>query len=241
MSWWPADRRPRRACNLREAVRSKEVSGMAPSTTWTLAGTSDPDWQLTVVRQRADLVSDSDLTALGEAELVAACLGGHHGAFDLIVERHRRPVYLLCYRFVGNHEDASDLSQDVFLRAFRGLGRFKGNSSLGTWLHRIAVNACLNRVSVKTPIKEPIEDDRHIDHRTESASDRVLRDERAKQVRAAIARLPKKQRAALVLRMYQEMSHQEIADVLGSSVGAVKANFFHALGNLKKRLGDKAP
>ena len=75
-----------------------------------------------------------------------ACLAGRAGAFDLIVERHRRPVYQLCYRFVGNHEDASDLSQDVFLRAYRGLRSFRGQSSLGTWLYRIGVNVCLNRV-----------------------------------------------------------------------------------------------
>ena len=68
---------------------------------------------------------------------------------------------------------------------------------------------------------------------------RLLRDERAARVRAAIAELPRTQRATLILRIYHEMSHQEIAGVLGSSVGAVKANFFHALGNLKKLLGDE--
>src|SRR5438874_6659247 len=89
------------------------------------------------------------LTDLGEQQLVDACLRGRPGAFDVIVERHRRAIYQLCYRFVGNHEDASDLSQDVFLRAFRGLKRFRGGSSLSTWLYRIGVNVCLNRVSVK--------------------------------------------------------------------------------------------
>ena len=77
-----------------------------------------------------------------------------------------------------------------------------------------------------------------VDVRTSRRPDRLLRDERAARVRAAIAQLPRKQRATLILRMYHEMSHQEIADVLGSSVGAVKANFFHALANLKKLLGD---
>jgi len=156
-----------------------------------------------------------------------------------VVERHRRSVYRLCYRFVGNHEDADDLSQDVFLRASRGLHRFRGQSALGTWLHRIAVNVCLTRVSAKTPASEPIEEERQVDTRTESPSDRVLRAERATRVRAAIAELPCKQRAALILRMYHDMSHQEIADVLGTSVGAVKTNFFHALGNLKRLLGDR--
>jgi RNA polymerase sigma-70 factor (ECF subfamily) len=176
---------------------------------------------------------------LNEMALVEACLAGRPGAFDVVVERHRRPVYQLCYRFVGNHEDASDLSQDVFLRAYRGLRSFRGQSSLATWLYRIGVNVCLNRVSVKTPQTESIEAQQHVDTRGESASERVLRNERAVRVRAAIAQLPRKQRATLILRMYHEMTHQEIADVLGSSVGAVKANFFHALGNLKKLLGDE--
>jgi RNA polymerase sigma-70 factor, ECF subfamily len=177
------------------------------------------------------------LEQLDEQQLVAACLAGRAGAFDLVVERHRRSVYQLCYRFVGNHEDASDLSQDVFLRAYRGLNRFRGGSSLGTWLYRIGVNVCLNRVSLKKPVTEDIDARQHVDARGESQMERVLREERGVQVRAAIAQLPPKQRATLVLRMYQELSHEEIAQVLGSSVGAVKANFFHALGNLKKILG----
>ena len=180
----------------------------------------------------------TDMAEFSEADLVAACLDGRRGAFDIIVERHRRPVYQICYRFMGNHEDASDLSQEVFLRAFRGLRNFKGGSTLGTWLHRIAVNTSLNRLALKVPRTEPIDDTQHVDTRTESASDRLLRDERAVKVRAAVARLPKKQRAALILRTYQELSHQEVAEVLGTSVGAAKANVFHALQNLKKLLGD---
>jgi RNA polymerase sigma-70 factor (ECF subfamily) len=184
--------------------------------------------------------ADLALADLDEHRLVEACLSGQTGAFDLIVERHRRSVYQLCYRFVSNHEDASDLSQDVFLRAYRGLRSFRGQSSLATWLYRIGVNVCLNRVSAKKPQSESIEDRQFVDERAESAPDRLLKDERGARVRVAIAQLPRKQRATLVLRMYHEMSHQEIADVLGSSVGAVKANFFHALGNLKKLLGDEA-
>ena len=177
-----------------------------------------------------------DLDQLDEQQLVAACLEGREGAFDLIVERHRRSVYQVCYRFVGNHEDASDLSQDVFLRAYRGLRNFRGGSSLATWLYRIGVNVCLNRMATKKPITEDIDARQHVDTARESQVERVLREERGVRVRAAITQLPPKQRATLILRMYQELSHEEIAQVLGSSVGAVKANFFHALGNLKKIL-----
>jgi len=200
---------------------------------------AEPDWNATEVRPKEpDGQSLPDLSNLGENELVAACLAGDSRAFDLLVERHRRAVYQLCHRFVGNHEDASDLSQEVFLRAYRGLRSFRGQASVGTWLHRIGVNVCLNRVSVKKPDSEPIDARQHVDIRTESPSERVLRGERAEHVRRAVVTLPPRQRAALILRVYQEMTHQEIADVLGSSVGAVKANVFHALQNLKRILGE---
>ncbi len=188
------------------------------------------------------MAADRPLADLDERALIEACLANQPGAFDLIVERHRRSVYQLCYRFVGNHEDASDLSQDVFLRAYRGLRSFRGQASVKTWLYRIGVNVCLNRVGAKTTLgtlTEPIEDRQFPDEHAASAPETLLKAERAARVRAAIAQLPRKQRATLVLRTYHEMSHQQIAEILGSSVGAVKANFFHALANFKKLLGDE--
>jgi RNA polymerase sigma-70 factor (ECF subfamily) len=182
---------------------------------------------------------ESPLAELDETALVEACLADRDGAFDLVVERHQRAVYQLCYRFVGRHEDASDLSQDVFLRAYRGLRTFRGQASLATWLYRIGVNVCLNRVGTKRPATESIDAEQHVDMRAESAPEQLLKAERRARVRAAIATLPRKQRVTLILRMYHELSHKEIADVLGSSVGAVKANCFHALGSLRKRLGDE--
>jgi len=149
-------------------------------------------------------------------------------------ERHRRQVYLLCYRFAGNHEDASDLAQDVFVRAFRGLKTFKGQSSLATWLYRIGVNTSLNKAAVRRPVTEPIEPDRHVDMGAADPLEDIVRGENAAQMRAAIRQLPPKQRATLILRVYHELPHEEIARALGSSVGAVKANFFHALGNLRR-------
>jgi RNA polymerase sigma-70 factor (ECF subfamily) len=168
--------------------------------------------------------------------LVTAAVAGHRSAFDIIVERHRRTVYQVCFRFVGNHEDASDLAQDAFIRAYRALGKFKGESSISTWLYRIAVNVCLNRMALKTPLFEAIENDRHLDTRGERPDEPVYRAERAELVKAAIAKLPRKQRATLILRVYHELPHEDIAHILGSSVGAVKANFFHALNNLKRLL-----
>src|SRR5437762_3167250 len=136
---------------------------MAPSLAWTSAGTwprllTGPTGSTAAGRASdagrrhrmvASTTTEPALTELSETALIEACLAGRPGAFDLVVERHRRSVYQLCYRFVGNHEDASDLSQDVFLRAFRGLRSFRGGSSLKTWLYRIGVNLCLNKVTVR--------------------------------------------------------------------------------------------
>ena len=174
---------------------------------------------------------------MDDRALVRATLDGDREAFDELVRRHQRHVYHLCYRFAGNHEDASDLAQDVFIRAYKGLRGFKGQSAFSTWLYRIGVNVCLNRVASRNAARiVALEHVDRLEAGAERADGALLRDERAAEVRAAIARLPKKQRAALILRVYHELPHDEIAEVLGSSVGAVKANFFHALANLKKLL-----
>ncbi|MDE3154780.1 MAG: RNA polymerase sigma factor [Acidobacteriota bacterium] len=219
---------------------------MASRTDQVWTGGMRPGWTVTVVqREAAEQPVDAaapesrPLAELDDAALVALCVAGRREAFDPIVARHRRNVYQLCYRFAGNHEDASDFAQEVFLRAYRGLRSFKGQSSLSTWLYRIGVNVCLNRVSLKTPPVGPLDESHPVADRTEGQGERLLRDERAAIVRAAIAKLPRKQRATLILRMYHDLPHRDIAAILGSSVGAVKANFFHAMGNLKRLLGSE--
>jgi RNA polymerase sigma-70 factor (ECF subfamily) len=198
-----------------------------------------PAWDLRMTRPESRIeatASPADLDGADDRSLVAAFLGGRPEAFDVIVRRHQRTVYQLCYRFVGNHEDASDLAQDVFVRAFRGLRHFKGGSALTTWLYRVGVNTCLNRLATKRPEMEPIDAVPRADGRSVDPVATLVRDECAARVRAAVAKLPRKQRATLMLRVYQELSHEEIAQILGSNVGAVKANFFHALGNLRRML-----
>src|SRR5438876_4499454 len=123
------------------------------------------------------------VTNATDADLVESCLAGRRESFDLLVGRHQRHVYQLCYRFVGNHEDASDLAQDVFIRAYRGLKNFKGEASLGTWLYRIGVNVCLNKVGAKTPRPEALDpllaaSDERVASHAESATEALLRGER---------------------------------------------------------------
>ena len=177
-----------------------------------------------------------ELDAADDRALLAAFLAGQREAFDEIVRRHRRQVYVLCFRFASNHEDAADLAQDVFVRAFKGLGRFKNESSLSTWLYRIAVNTCLNKVAVRRLETEPVEAAERVDTRAVSPVDAVVRKEDRAAVRRAIRQLPPRQRATLILRIYQDLPHEEIARILGGTVGAAKTNFFHALGNLRRLL-----
>lgn len=199
-------------------------------------GHVSPDWTIRVGGGGDAVPFDPAWAEADDRTLVDLCLAGQRAAFDVVVARHRRQVYQLCYRYVGNHEDAADLAQDAFIRAFKGLKGFKGASSFSTWLYRIAVNVCLNRLAVKAPKGQPLEVGELVDLRAERPDASLLRDERAAEVRAAIRQLPPKQRATLILRIYHELPHEEIAGILGSSVGAAKANLFHALANLKKLL-----
>lgn len=173
---------------------------------------------------------------IDDAALVDAALAGDAAAFDLLVTRHRRAVYQVCYRFVRQHDDAADLTQDTFVRAWKALGRFRRQARFSTWLYRIAVNVSLNKVGAKAPPVDSADFDLMADARGPAPGDGLARGERQAAVRRAIQTLPPRQRTALILRTYHELSHQEVADIVGTSVGAVKANVFHALANLRKRL-----
>lgn len=170
-----------------------------------------------------------------EREAIEACQRGEREAFDRLVELYQRNVYRLCYRYVNNHEDANDLAQDVFLRAWRAIGRFRGDSSLRTWLYRIAVNACLNHRALKRPPMQELPEALADPGRGADAS--VLSRDESRLVREAVRQLPERQRATLILKVYHELTHEEVASILGSTVGTVKSNLFHALGNLRRRLG----
>ncbi len=170
-----------------------------------------------------------------DREAILACQRGEREAFDRLVVRYQRDVYRLCYRYVNNHHDANDLAQEAFLRAYRAIGNFRGDSAFSTWLYRIAVNACLNfRAARRLPTEELSET---LADAGRPVSESLEQQERSRRVREAVARLPEKQRATLILKIYHDLSHEEVAGILGSSVGTVKANLFHALGNLRKLLG----
>ena len=166
-----------------------------------------------------------------------ACQRGDREAFDRLVERYQRGIYRLCYRYVNDHEDANDLAQEAFLKAWRAIGRFRGDSSFSTWLYRIAVNACLNHRALRRPPTQELPES--LPDPGRGAEARALRDDEAERVRRAVSRLPDKQRATLILKIYHELTHEEVARVLGSTVGTAKSNLFQALVKLRRLLDER--
>jgi RNA polymerase sigma-70 factor, ECF subfamily len=168
-------------------------------------------------------------------ELIDRVIGGNRLAFEELVDRYKKSVYALTYRMVHNYEDAADLAQETFLKAYLGLRRFKKHASFHTWLYRITINLCINHLRRKG--SRQFEELDRVELVTEpDVLDRLAREEVQSTVNRAVNALPEKQRAAVILRVYQGLSHQEISEVLGCSVGTVKANYFHAIRNLRKSL-----
>lgn len=178
--------------------------------------------------------ASSQTETADEGEWLEAARAGDTRAFDRLVERHQRSIYRLCYRMAQNADDAADLTQDVFVRAFRAIRSFRGDSAFATWLYRIALNTCRSHRAAQRPPHEELTEGVAIAKPAVVA--KLERDERARIVRDAVARLPEKQRATLVLKIYHELTHEQIAATLGTSVGTAKANLFHALAGLRRML-----
>jgi RNA polymerase sigma-70 factor (ECF subfamily) len=180
-----------------------------------------------------------DLAEAPDHDLVARTVAGDAAAFDRLVLRHQRAVYNACYRLVGRHEDAADLAQETFLRAYRGLGRFRGDASLSTWLYRIAVNVSRTHLAGGGRQSEPLPDADHArDDRVTPPDESAAAAQRRARLRRALASLPPRQRESLVLRVYHDLSYEEVAAVLGRSVGTVKANVFFAVQKLRALMTD---
>ena len=168
-------------------------------------------------------------------EVIQRVLAGETAAFDGLVRQYQQEIYRLTYRMTRNAEDAKDLAQDTFVRAYRSLGTFRGQSRFSTWLYRIAVNLCLNHLELSAR-QDPAEvDERLPDARADSLSV-LLVDERDRALAEAIETLPPQQKATLTLRVQQGLGHREIAEILECSEGTAKANYFHAVRALQRKL-----
>jgi len=174
-------------------------------------------------------VSQSDF------EVIRRVLHGETAAFELLVRRYQQTILRLTQRMTRNVEDAEDLAQDAFVQAYRSLASFHGQSSFSTWLYRIAVNLCLNHRRA-TRREDPMEVNGNVPDAREDSLARLLAAERDRALAAAIEELPPQQRATLTLRVYQGLGHREIAEILDCAEGTAKANYFHAIRTLQRKL-----
>jgi RNA polymerase sigma-70 factor (ECF subfamily) len=170
-----------------------------------------------------------------DSEVIQRVLAGDRAAFDVLVRQYQERIYRLGYRMTRNAEDAKDLAQEAFVQAYRSLGSFQQRSSFSTWLYRISMNLCLNHLKSAGRMT-PAEVGGSLPDRRPNSMDAILTDERDRALAAAIEALPPQQKATLTLRVYQGLSHREIAEVLECSEGTAKANYFHAVRALQRRL-----
>jgi len=187
-----------------------------------------------------------------DEELVARSIGGDADSFNQLVLRWERPIYALAYRTIGREEDARDVCQETFLRAFRALPGFRGQAKFSSWIYRIALNLCRDwiRRERRTGFVQPPEDVDLMDlvaaaEPSESIEDLVARKDQIRAVERAMALLPEEQRTAIVLKEYHGLTFQEIADVLGCPLSTVKTRLYQGLSVLRRELvkeaGPKGP
>ena len=179
-----------------------------------------------------------------DEELVARATAGDQDAFGQLVARWERPIYALAYRTLRREEEARDVVQDAFLRAYRGLKGFKGEAKFSSWLYRITLNLCRDwmRKERRAPVAQVPEGTDPLDLAdqqaapTESVEDLVARREMSAAVQLAMAELPEEQRMAIMLKEYHGLTFQEIAEMLDCPLSTVKTRLYQGLTVLRRRL-----
>ena len=186
----------------------------------------------------------SNFSNVGDIQIVAQVLEGNTEAFSALVQRHRERVYHTAYSLVGDLDEADDLAQEAFLKAFRALRRFRGQSLFSTWLHRIAVNCCLDHLKSKHRRSFVSLEDYREDWdaplvwvgRSEKSDVRVERRELQELLERALGDLSEGYRVTFVLRELEGLTYEEIAELLGCSIGTVKSRLFRGRAKLREIL-----
>lgn len=185
--------------------------------------------------------------AVSDWELIELFRKGNEEVFEEIVRRYQKKVYNTTYRMMGNHEDASDLAQEAFIRIYRNLRSFQGKSSFSTWLFTITTNVCRDELRKRQrrlqaqSLSEPVQfDDGEVER--EIADDSMapevmsLHREMQDEIQAVIEQLPSEQKEAIILREFQGLSYEEIAEISGVAVGTIKSRISRARQSMKKEL-----
>ena len=189
------------------------------------------------------------MTKEEEARLVQAIRAGDGDAFETLVREHQTRVYNLALRMTGNPEDALDVSQETFLKAWRTLGQFRGDCSLGSWLYRIASNLSIDllrkakrrQTEKLVSLEDPGEDGRPLELPDVSGDPQLLleRAEGRQAVLECLDRLPREQKLILVLRDVNGLSYEEIGETMGLELGTVKSRIFRARARLANVLAEQ--
>lgn len=176
-----------------------------------------------------------------DEELVEACQAGEASAFDFLVARWEDRIRGACYRFLGSEEEARDVAQEAFLKAYRAIGGFKREARFSSWLYQIATNLCRDRLRRRrtratVSLEEMEETGGAIAETRPGADERLLQDDLARVVRRAIEALAEEQREVLILKEYEGLTFLEIAQALDVPVSTVKTRLYRGLGQLRQRL-----
>ena len=181
--------------------------------------------------------------ASSDEELVARSIGGDLDSFNQLVLRWERPIYALAYRVIGREEEARDVAQEAFLRAFRALKGFKGQAKFSSWLYRITLNLCRDwiRRERRTPVAQMPEGVDLVELAgeetpSESIEELIGRRQLGRAVSKAMATLPEEQRTAIILKEYHGLTFQEIADLLDCPLSTVKTRLYQGLSVVRKQL-----
>ncbi|PWU16772.1 MAG: RNA polymerase subunit sigma-24 [Verrucomicrobia bacterium] len=166
-----------------------------------------------------------------DAGRVARSRNGDHAAFESLIREHQRMIHSLCYRMTGSMADAEDLAQETFIQAYRSLSSFREESQFSSWLYRIAVNRCLNWRKSQARYAR-LEQEWSQQERPSNPKDET----RGQAVQEALMKLGPKQRAAIILTVYDGMTHAQAAKVLGCSETTVSWRLFAARRKLKRLL-----
>jgi RNA polymerase sigma-70 factor, ECF subfamily len=174
--------------------------------------------------------------ASSDLELVESFQKGNEVSFNELVRRYQEKVYWVAQRLVNDHDQADDIVQEVFLKVYRALKDFRGDSGVYTWLYRITVNISLNAIR-RQRIKDFLRIDEFFEYPSEESEQpdkQYEQNEQTMLIEEAIEKLPEKQKAVFILRYYEELPYEDISKILGTSVGGLKANYFHAV----KKIGE---
>jgi RNA polymerase sigma-70 factor (ECF subfamily) len=183
-----------------------------------------------------------------DAELMLRVKDGDGASFAVLLEKHRLPVIHFLYRMVQNQAVAEELAQEVFLRVYRSRESYQPTAKFTTWLFRIATHLALNslRDGKNRRLEQPLEDDsaetpvRQVPDQRPSVEQTMVHQARLDEIRRAVAMLPEKQRAAVLMHKYEEMEYSQIAKVLNCSESAIKSLLFRAYETLRARLAHMA-